>query len=472
MSLTRFLASSLSLSFPVLLRMLPIFIMTGVILFGAVYALLDYPGYLFFAAAIAFFPLLAFLFICSIRAGLVHRRQSRGPELAKLVRKSLLVGAIQAGLGIFYAVLSLGAIALTLRPQSLGAWRDLQTTFEAGKDAGQSELETLMSLNPAAVYALLAAFLIYLAIYVALSVPIAAHSASAAVNGPRHEFFFGLGRKFVPLTIVGLISVAVSYIGPVVLAAAVFQSVPVDFTAMMADELWSSANIPVAIYLGGYGLLTAWTSSFYGAACAVAYIDVRDHLEQEHQIAMGSILANTGPQTDLAEMMRERTARLRAAAPKAVPLSGAFDDIDEPVMAASPADDDLFEGVAPISVVEADPHAPLVLEPEPLSDEQLEERFQSRFGNETGSALRTDLSSALREAAAIEAPPVGSEELDTVDPASLIPAAGAVALEPEQVPPVEPDLHEAVPESDDAPEWLRKYMGNDADKTIFGEDNK
>ena len=153
-------------------------------------------------------------------------------------------------------------------------------------------------------------------------------------------------------------------------------------------------------------------------------------------------------------------------------MTSAFDDMDEPVLAATSADDDLFEGVAPVSVVEADPHAPLVLEPEPLSNEQMEERFQSRFGNETGSALRTDLSSALRDAAAIEAPPAGSDELDAVDPATLIPAEGAVALEPELVPPVVPDLHEAVPESDDAPEWLRKYMGNNADKTIFGEDNK
>ena len=304
MSLTRFLASSLLLSFPVLLRMLPIFIVTGVVVFGAVYALIDYPRYLVFVAAIAFFPLMAFLFICSIRAGLVHRRQSRGPELAKLVRKSLLIGAIQAGLGIFYAVLSLGAVAITLRPQSLGEWRDLQKTIEAGKAAGQTELATLMSIDSLTVYALLAALMIYLAIYVALSVPIAAHSASAAVNGPKHEFFYGVGRKFVPLSIVGLISVAVSYVGPLVLAAIIFKSVPIDYTAMMANGLWSSANIPVAMYLGGYGLLAAWTSSFYGAACAVAYVDVRDHIEQEHQIAMGTILASAGPQTDLAEMMR------------------------------------------------------------------------------------------------------------------------------------------------------------------------
>jgi hypothetical protein len=344
--------------------------------------------------------------------------------------------------------------------------------MQTGEATGQSDVQILWGINPAAVYALLAALLIYLFIYVALSVPIAAHSASAAVNGPKHEFFYGLGRKFVPLAIVGLITAAISYIGPILLATLTLKSVPIDYASILVNGIWNAENIPLAIYLGGYALLTAWMSSWYGAACAVAYVDVRDHIEEEHQIAMGAILANAGPKTDIAEMMRERTARMRAAAPVAVPNKGAFDDMDEPVLAAVAADVDLFEGVAPVSIVEPDPHAPLVLEPEPLSTEQMEERFQTRFGNETGSALRTDLSSALREAAEMEAPPVGSEELDTVDPANLITAKGAVPLEPEQVPPVEPDLHEAVPESDDTPEWLRKYMGNDADKTIFGEDNK
>ncbi len=452
--------------------MLPIFIMTGVLVFGAVYALIDYPVYLLFASAIAFFPLMAFLFICSIRAGLVHRRQSRGPELAKLVRKSLLIGLVQAGLGLFYVVLSAGALALTLRPQSLREWQDLAVTMQTGEAAGQSDMQVLWAISPAAVYGLLAALLIYLMIYVALSVPIAAHSASAAVNGPKHEFFYGLGRKFVPLAIMGLITAAISYIGPTLLATLTLKSASIDYPSILVNGIWNADNIPLAIYLGGYALLTAWMSSLYGAACAVAYIDVRDHIDEEHQIAMGAILATAGPKTDIAEMMRERTARLRAATPVAPPNKGSFDDMDEPVIAALAADAGLFEGVAPVSIVEPDPHAPLMLEPTPLSTEQMEERFQSRFGNETGSALRNDLSSALREAAEMEAPPAGAEELDPVDPANLIPAEGAVALEPEQVPPVEPDLHEAVPESDDTPEWLRKYMGNGADKTIFGEDNK
>ena len=469
MSVIRFLASSLSLSIPVLLRMLPIFLMTGLVLFGAVTALIDYPGYLVFGIAVVFFPLIAFLSLCAIRAGLVHRRQSRGPELSRLVRKSLLLGLVQAGLFTFYIVLAVGAVAMTLRPASLAEWGALGTRVRENQSAGASALEVIWQLSPLLLSALIGASLIYASVYVAFSVPFAAHGASAGVNGPRHEFLFGLGRRFLPLSCVMVLSAIIYYGLPPILFAAILKSAPIDFGSLFVEGIWRSDNLSVALYLGSIALLNFWLWCWFGAASAVAYIDVRDHIEEEHQIAMGAIRATAGPKTDLAELMRSRTERLRSASAVPTATIGTFDDIDDPVEPQQLATDDLFEDVVADDLPAA--REALVPEQDPLSPEEIEERFRNRFGSDSGSGLRGDLSNALREAADLEAAPAEeANEPVPIDPASLITTDMTGALESELVPPVEPDLHEAVPESEDAPEWLRKYMGRNADKTIFGKD--
>ncbi len=454
--------------------MLPIFLMTGIVVFGTISALSKYPGYLIFVTVLAIFPLTAFLSICAIRAGLVHRRESRGPELAKLVRKSWQLGLIQAGLFAFYVALTLGAVAATLRPASFAEWKELFATLEATNASNFSLLSAIWAMNPALLVGFGGAFFVYCVAYVALSIPFAAHGANAAVNGPKHEFFYGIGRKFLPLFIVLLICLLIYFGLPPVLYALILKSTPVNFAALSENGLWQSGNMPVAMYFGATTLMNFWLWSWYSAATAVAYIDVRDHIEEEHQIAMGSIRASAGPATDLAALMRERSDRLRARATVAdlTSVTGAFGDIDEPVQHDQRDADDLFEGMAPVADVSEE--VPLVLEPQQeLSPEEVEERFRERFGGDNASALRVDLSAALRDAAAMEtAPRQRAEDRAAISPENIVPGEITAPLDPEQVPAVEPDAHEAVPENDDAPEWLRKYMGKDADTTIFGPDKK
>jgi hypothetical protein len=487
--LIRFLASSLALSIPVLLRMLPIFAATGVIVFGAVSGLINHPGYLLFVAAITTFPLMAFLQICAIRAGLVHRRQSRGPELGILVRKSLYLGLVQAALFIFYAILLLGVMALAFDPQTMGEWKDSADVMQQASASPAGLLATLWGLDPLLFAGFVLSLLIYSAAQVALGVPFAAHGAAAAVNGPRHEFLYGIGRKFVPLALVGLLGAVLGWAAGPFLDRAFLGAAGAGATAVPEGGIFQAAYAPVAAWIASKALLGAWTFSWFAAACAVAYVDVRDTIEAEFQETLGAIRASAEPPADIAGMMRERNERLRRVAPAAAAAPAAFDafeteeaeaeiprEMPEPLALGDPvpAEED-EEPRMPYPEDEVAERGDIAPEDErkvtgDLTQDEVEARFSSRFGGEQGSGLRDDIAAALREAAHER---TGSDE-DGVPgdmPASeVLPGVAGAALEAEQIPPVVPDLHESAPEGEDVPEWMRKYLGSDGDRTLFGDD--
>lgn len=467
MSLIRFLASGLALSFPILIGMIPIVLVFALLGFGAVSGLRNHPYYLAFVVIIVFVPLTSFLQLAAMSAGLMYRKQSRAPDLGRLIKKTWIIAGVQLAMALFYLALTLGSTAIILRPRSFDDWTGLGAALGPRADGSEATILDLAAYSMPLAVALITSSLIYAVLWVLLAIPFVAHAAGTASHGPRYEFFYGIGRKFFPLLLSFILIAVVQwafgrFIRPQIMASLpTGDDIAFSFAAFRQPLMWIGAAV----------LFQLWCFCWWAASAVQAFIDVRDQIEEEYQLELGAIRANTGPQTDIAAMMRERSDRLRQTAAVHNP-AGSFADLDEPVD-SEPAEPPLFDDLAAQAEPESEPEPVDSPSARPMTTEEIEERFRQRFGGAETSGLRTDISSALREAAEIEAPaPEPEVSFDQVRASDLVTSATTPPLEAEQVPPVEPDLHENVPDSEDEPDWLSKYMGAEADANIFGDKKK
>jgi len=208
MGMLRFILRSIGLSLAVALRMLPVLLVSLGAL-GLMYQLLGSSPVTFFVILAAFYlPLLVFLFVCSVRAGLMALRATNPLDLKRLMTYTIRVmrlnfmlnNTIVGVLGVGSAVIAV----LALKPDLVQQLRE-GTGIESFGEL--KEIFVLFGRFPFFVFPIIA-----LGACISIGAnggSIAASAAAAASRGPNHDLLFGLARQFRHLFALGFVLLVV-----------------------------------------------------------------------------------------------------------------------------------------------------------------------------------------------------------------------------------------------------------------------
>lgn len=287
-----FLLRSLLYSLPVGLRMIPILLAAGYILFMIATFLESQPVALLFVFAVINIPLSIFIFLCSVRCGLVQMKASGPPMIKKLL--GITLKFMRFNLPIYILCIKLigigGSIVLVkfLVPE---VWN---TLFE---DFRMSMLtRPLLVLEAIANVPMLIIPIFALANAVAIAVMgtnIAAMADTAAYKGPNHDQIWGLAAQFTRLLMLGLLVLVLPWL--IVIAQFGNPMVGVGALFLMSEEFFI-----------GLPLYNAWSSCVMAAGMALAYVYTKEDLAEAKILEQAEF---DGPQFDRDELRELRASR-------------------------------------------------------------------------------------------------------------------------------------------------------------------
>lgn len=258
MGIATFIFRSLKLSVPVALRMLPI-ILLSLVAVALFYNLMTSSPVIFFVVmAAAYLPLLVFLFVCAVRAGLMSLRATAPVDLKRLGETTVRVMRFNFMLNnVIVGVIGVGVAVLSVLVLQPGLIRRAREGFE---------LETLSDLEDIFIFAgqfpLFVLPIIGLGACISIAAngsSVAAASASAAARGPNHDLLFGLARQFPQLFCLGLLIVF--------LPLCLMQFYAGGLRATLADAF--ALGLP--LYVGG-PLYLGWAVCAIAAGMSMAYV--------------------------------------------------------------------------------------------------------------------------------------------------------------------------------------------------------
>lgn len=250
MGIPAFILRSVKLSIAVGLRMLPILLLFLAGL-AMLYQLLSSSPVAFFVIIGAFYlPMLVFLFLNAVRAGLMSLRATAPVDAKRLMTYTVRVmrfnfmlnNVIVGVMGVGTAVIAV----LALKPDLVNQLRE------------NTEIESLNDLT--GIFTLIGQLPLFILPMIALGIcisiganggSIAASAASAASRGPNHDLLFGLARQFQHLFALGFVTMVLP------LLALQFAAGGVNATLANAYNL-------------GWGLLIGAPFYFSWVICTVA----------------------------------------------------------------------------------------------------------------------------------------------------------------------------------------------------------
>ena len=136
MYLFKFLARSIGLTIPVMLRMIPVVGITFFLVGVVVYKLAPYPLAIKVLAVVFGFPLSMLLAISAVRSALTQMRETSAPDLGKLFRKTMQLSAFHLVIAALFSLLT-WFVASTLVPEN---W--LENTSTQLQDADEVAAQT------------------------------------------------------------------------------------------------------------------------------------------------------------------------------------------------------------------------------------------------------------------------------------------------------------------------------------------
>ncbi len=258
MGLTSFILRSIGLSGAVALRMLPVLLVSLAAL-AMLYQFMSSSPVGFFVILAAFYlPLLVFLFVCAVRAGLMAMRVTQPFDLKRMATytvrvmrlnfmlNNVIVGVLGFGTAVIAVLILQPNLVTELREGTeIESFGDLQAIFEL---IGQFPLFVLPIIGLAACVSI-----------GANGSSIAASSAAAAARGPNHDLLFGIARKFGHLFALGLVLIVLPLI------ALQFVAGGLGATLQDAFSLGWGFVIGACIYLG-------WVICAVASGMTYAYI--------------------------------------------------------------------------------------------------------------------------------------------------------------------------------------------------------
>ncbi len=258
MGITAFIFRAIRLSLAVGLRMLPILLLFLAGL-AMLYRMLSSSPVAFFVIIGAFYlPMLVFLFLNAVRAGLMSLRATAPVDAKRLMTYTVRVMRFNFMLNnVIVGVLGLGTAViavLMLQPDLVNQLRE-GTKIESFNDL--TGIFTIIGKLPLFILPVIA-----LGVCVSIGAnggSIAASAASAASRGPNHDLLFGLARQFQYLFALGFVTLVVP------LLVLQFAAGGVSATLAHAYNLGWGLLIAVPIYF-------SWVICIVAGGMALSYV--------------------------------------------------------------------------------------------------------------------------------------------------------------------------------------------------------
>ena len=293
-----FIFRSLLVSIPVGLRMIPILLALAFMLYLIVDFLADQPVALLFVFAIINIPLSIFIFLCSVRCGLVQIKASGPPVVKKLINITLKFMRFNLPLYILcIKVIGLGGSILLVKFMVPEVWATLFQDFRMSMLTRPDQLLKAIINVPIAIIPIFA-FSNAVAIAV-MGTNVGALCHTAAYKGPNHDQIWGLAAQFTRLLLLGVLVLVL----PWVLIIAYFGNPLVGIGAMvlLSEEFYI-----------GLPFYNAWSSCVMAAGMAIAYAYT---LEDNETNKIMEQAAFDGPVFERDDLRELRASRQRALHP-------------------------------------------------------------------------------------------------------------------------------------------------------------
>lgn len=295
MSLLAFLFRTLIVSVSVGVRMMPVLGVTFYSIYMVVLALGNHVLAIFASAVILYLPLLMFLTLCAVRAGLASLRATTAPDFKKLAIGSLRLMRFHFMIGnLVFTLVGLGGVGAILWFTAPGL---IELLTNIGSLAGVLDIPALA----ASLTEIPAIALVVIPFAIAIAVGLVGTSlggtaAWAAERGPEHDLIWGVTNQF-------------RYIFSTALIVLVLPALLVVF--YIGGPFASAMGL---IFLGkpllsAIGLYALWAICALAAAMAVAYVKNIEDIEKRRVADEMSLMGRALDTSDVRALRQSRQAR-------------------------------------------------------------------------------------------------------------------------------------------------------------------
>ncbi|MXU66827.1 hypothetical protein [Oceanomicrobium pacificus] len=440
MGMMKFLARSYALSVIVFIRMIPILLLT----FGLLGILIwSIPNEIVIVGLLIasglFLP--SFLWLCTLRGGLIHLRCTGAYSLKGLMMGTLrmmfahllpagilmILASIVVLVGLSFAlpdvsVPDLSAPAADTGQTSTPVDNPLRgNTQSTGAKSvtvtptAETERRPFFNMDPVLamlegnpLWVSLPIYLIAGAVYGIFGVPMAATAVNVGRTGERHDLIFGMGAQWLRLTLL--------YLTLFLVPAFFFALAPQTMDLLSGDEVPESLDqlksLSIFIFIGL--AFSLYSNFIYAAGCALAYQAHREIAHERHRQTIELIDRNAPAADDFKALMAERQAKTLVGGSAPTPAAAS-----DPVAVSDPVADPADTTAAPLP--QDDPATDEIYDPNPVP---------------------------------------ASTDTPAPDPLPLTDTAPDIAPEPAPPAPAEapPQPQTSDEDAEEDPDWLGKYL--------------
>lgn len=292
-----FIFRSFLVSLLVGLRMIPILIAVGFVLYLIVDFLADQPVALLFVFAIINIPLSIFLFLCAVRCGLVQIRAS-GPPVVKLLI-NITLKFMRFNLPVYIlcvTVIGVGGSLLLVKFSVPHVWETLFQDFRMSMITRPTQLlEAIINVPMLIIPTFALANAVAIAV---MGTNIGALCHTAAYKGPNHDQIWGLAAQFTRLLLLGLLVLVLPWI--LIIANFGNPLVGIGALILLSDQFFLALN--------AYNI---WTYCVMAAGMAIAYAYTLEDLERNKIMEQAEFDGPVFERDDLRELRASRQRAMR-----------------------------------------------------------------------------------------------------------------------------------------------------------------
>ena len=290
-----FILRSFYLSIFVALRMVPVLIVTGCSLYYVINLFRSELLALIMIVGVIYLPLVMFLYLSALRAGLTALRASGPPILKKLWQGTIRLMRFQFMLSnMVFMLVGIGGTVVFLVTQMPETWDMLRNQLSLKSLLDPEFVSALTARIPMGILVLWAFALSMAAGLIGVSA--AATGAFAAERGPNHDMLWGVTEKFLPIFVLSAIVLVVPTAGLVMVLGGPMAGVD----SLLALGLAKLLLIP--LYL-------AWAFCVICAGKALAYVQAVKDTDARFQASQDALLGEFVQEDDLRSLRIERQRR-------------------------------------------------------------------------------------------------------------------------------------------------------------------
>ena len=295
MSFIAFLFKTLIISLHVGVRMIPVLGITFYSLYMLFIFFQESELALFLIGVIIYMPLLMFLYLCAVRAGLAALGATTAPAFGKLFKGAIRLIRFHFMISnLVVTLVGFGGAALVIwltNPeflQVLGNKSDRGLLFDINTLVNDfSNIPAIALIFPSLGVSIAAGL---------VGTSLGATAAWAAERGPAHDLIWGITKQFSLL----FLTATLVLVGPMAL---LILSLGGPFASV-----WNVFFLPQSILIG-YGAFTLWAICVVAASMAVAYVKNLKDMEADKLKMESEMMGQSYDENGLRELRLSRQAR-------------------------------------------------------------------------------------------------------------------------------------------------------------------